>query len=539
MQRLVPRHRIFRLAAALAMASLAGAVSASAATTAPNFVGDVQANLVQNGPFPQNKQNEPAIAQNPTNPNNLIAGANDEIDLPACTASGCPFVANVGLSGVYVSNDGGKSWTQFSAPAGGNNTASFNGDGSTIHTLPGFGKLARQLGLPGLASDGDPSLGFSADGTAYYASLAGVRGTTIPDLITVSRSTDGGKSWSDPVLATNKTNPVDFNDKEAVWVDKSSTSPFKGNVYISWTLFVGVPGTAEPIVFSRSTDGGQTWSPAEKLSASFNNRTMGGRQGSTIRTDSKGNVYVIWESGVTINGFKTDAQVFAKSTDGGATFSRPAVIAAVHDLPSPLPGASFRNDSFPAADIDQVHGTIFVTWADYNASAGHGKVLLTTSSNGGASWSTPATALDVDGRTAFFNGVAVSPDGQKVSVASQALDDVPAGTAPGAGVVSYDSYLAESTNGGASFSAPIRISTAPSDPDASSTNSLRAQFQGDYNTLISSNTNAWFIWTDARNGATCDAVDEFRAGTAPKPSVPASCSDNFGNTDIFVGTVTL
>jgi len=122
---------------------------------------------------------------------------------------------------------------------------------------------------------------------------------------------------------------------------------------------------------------------------------------------------------------------------------------------------------------------------------------------------------------------------------TQALDDVPSDTAPGAGVVSDDSYFAESTNGGASFSAPLRISTASSDPDVGSTNSLRAQFQGDYNTLITDNTHAWFIWTDGRNGASCDAVDAFRAGTEPKPSVPDSCPNNFGNTDIFVGTITL
>ena len=535
MQRFVSRRRRFTLAAAAALASLVGAVTASAGSSGPALVRDVQANLVQNGPFPQNKQNEPAIAQNPTNPKNLIAGANDEIDEPACTASGCPFVANVGLSGVYVSNDGGKSWTQFSAPAGGDNTASYNG--SNIHTLPGFGKLARELGMPGLASDGDPNIAFSADGTAYYSSLAGVRGTTIPDLITVSSSNDGGQTWSDPVLATDKTNPVDFNDKETVWVDKSPTSPFKGNVYVSWTLFVGVPGVPEPIVFSRSTDGGKTWSPAQKLSASFDNRTKGGRQGSTIRTDADGNVYVIWESGGTIDGVKTDAQVFAESTDGGASFSKQSTIAPVNDMPSPLPGSSFRNDNFPAADIDQVHGTIYVSWSDYVG--GHGKVLLTSSSDGGTSWTTPVTALDVAGRTAFFNGLAVSPDGSRVSVASQALDDRPAGTPPGAGVVSYDSYLAESTNGGSNFSAAVKVSSASSDPDVSSTNSLGAQFQGDYNELISDNLHAWFIWTDGRNGATCAAVDAFRAGLAPKPNEPASCPDNFGNTDIHVATVGL
>lgn len=532
----LPRRRIFRWAAALATASLVSAISASAATTGPSFVRDAQANLVQNGPFPQNKQNEPAIAQNPADPKNLIAGANDEIDLPACTASGCPFVANVGLSGVYVSNDAGKSWTQFSAPAGGDNTASFNGDGSTIHTLPGFAKLARQVGLPGLASDGDPNIAFSANGTAYYASLAGVRGTNIPDLITVSSSSDGGKTWSDPVLATDKTNPVDFNDKETVWVDRSASSRFAGNIYVSWTLFVGVPGTAAPIMFTRSIDGGKTWSPAEKLSASYNNNNIGGRQGSTIRTDAAGNVYVIWESGVTLNGTKTDAQVFAKSTDGGLTFSKPAVIAPVHDLPSPLPGSSFRNDSFPAADIGP-NGTVYVAWADYQS--GHGTVVVSRSSNGGLNWTKPAVALDVAGRSAFFPGIAVSPNGSKVTVATQALDDVPAGTAPGPGVVAYDSYLAESTTGGTSFSSPVRISSSSSDPDVGSTNSLRAQFQGDYNTLISDDTNAWFIWTDGRNGATCDAVDAYRAGTASKPSVPDQCPDNFGNTDIFVGTVAL
>ncbi len=513
-----------------------GGVAVASHPPAPPSIVEAQANLLQPTPFPQNKQNEPAIAQNPNDLANLVAGANDEIDLPPCTSTGCPFVANVGLSGVYVSHDGGVSWKQFSAAAGGGNTASFNDDGN-IHTLPGFGTLATNLGISGLASDGDPALAFSNDGTAYYASLAGVRGTAAGDLLTVSSSTDEGTTWSNPVLATDKTNPVDFNDKEAIWVDNRSLK-FSGNVYVSWTLFIG-PGHAEPIMFSRSTDRGKTWSAAQKLSASYNNNTIGGRQGSTIRTDSVGNVYVIWESGVTINGTKTDAQVFAKSTDGGVSFSRPAVIQPVHDLPSPLPGSSFRNDSFPAAAVDLTSNpnAIYVAWADYQA--GHGKVVISKSVDGGANWTLATTALDVDGRSAFFPGVAVSPDSHTVSVATQVLDDRQAGTAPGAGVVAYDSYFAESIKGGP-FSPPLLISSVPSDPDASSTNSLGAQFQGDYNTLISDNDHAWFIWTDARNAATCQAVDDFRARLAPKPDMTSDvCPGNFGNTDIFVGKVSL
>src|SRR5207244_2905108 len=198
-----------------------GALVALVAGAGPAQASAVQSqtNLVQPAPFPQNKQNEPTIAQNPTDATNLVAGANDEIDLPGCTTSGCPFVTNVGLSGV--------------------------------------------LGV-----------------------------VTNSELITVSRSTDGGTTWSDPVLATSRTNPVDFNDKINLWVDRSPSSPLKGTVYVSWTLFQGGPGRAEPIAFSRSTDGGRTFSPTQQLTPAHNNSSIGGRQGSAIRTAPNGDVYV-------------------------------------------------------------------------------------------------------------------------------------------------------------------------------------------------------------------------------------------------------
>jgi hypothetical protein len=517
-------------AAALASLVVTGAASALAAAPKP----DTQANLVQPSPFPQNKQNEPAIAQNPTNSLNLIAGANDEIDLPACTASGCPFVGNVGLSGVYVSGDGGLSWNQFSAPSGGDNTATFNG--TSIHTLPGFAKLARQLGISNLASDGDPTIAFSLDGIAYYGSLAGVRGVVSnSELLTVSSSSDGGQTWSNPVLATNRTNPVDFNDKINLWVDRSATSPFKGTVYVSWTLFQGGPGRAEPIMLSRSTDGGRTFSPAQQVTPAHNNNSIGGRQGSATRTAPNGDVYVFFESGTQINGAKTSAQMFVKSTDGGVHFGTQAVASAVVDIPDPLPGSSFRNDSFPSVDIGPT-GNVYVAWTDFRN--GRGQVMLTSSSDGGATWTAASVALDVPGRSAFFPGVAASPNGQTVSVATEALDAKSAGTAPGAGIVHYDTYFAKSVGGGA-FSTPLKLSSQTSDPDGSSTNGLTAQFLGDYNTLISDDHHAWFIWTDARAATPCAAVDAFRARTAPAPNVPLSCAGTFGNTDIFVGRVSL
>ena len=71
------------------------------------------------GPFPQNKQNEPAVAVDANHPMVLAAGSNDEIDLGPCGSAGatasspCPFTAGVGVSGIYFSFDGGKSWTPY------------------------------------------------------------------------------------------------------------------------------------------------------------------------------------------------------------------------------------------------------------------------------------------------------------------------------------------------------------------------------------------------------------------------------------------
>ena len=145
-------------------------------------------------------------------------------------------------------------------------------------------------------------------------------------------------------------------------------------------------------------------------------------------------------------------------------------------------------------------------------------------------------AGNVRGRSAFFASVTTDPSG-KVDVAFLALDDVPTGTAPGAGVVHYDAYFTQSTNGGATFSSPVVISSASSDPDGSSTNGLTAQFLGDYITAVADSSHVYAVWTDSRNATPCAAVDAFRAGTAGAPDVITQCPTTFGNTDIFLGII--
>ncbi len=492
--------------------------------------------------FPQNKQNEAPMAVNPTDSNNIITGANDEIGEPDCTSatdgsSNCPFDPTVDTTGVYRTTDGGATWNQ---------------------------QILNWFPQAGLTSDGDPVVAFGpkpviSDGKvtgfsysngarAYFGSLAGSPTFgPVKELLAVSYSDDKGATWGTPVVATTRDNPVNFNDKITIWVDQNPNSPFFGNVYVSWTLFTGNPtgnfGEAnvfspEPIMFARSTDGGQTFERPVKLSPAFNTFPVGGRQGSVIRTGPDGSLYVFWDGSLNLR----SAILGARSTDGGVHFSRPFLVAFKSDVPSPFPGASFRVNSFPMADVDQsagVAGKIFVVWADYTfgKTSGHSIVKMVTSSNGGKTWSTPKTAADVSGRSAFYPTVAINPvDGSKIFIGFNAIDDKPFGTAPGAGVVSYDAYYVLSTNGGTTFTIPGKISASSSDPDASSTNSLSAQFLGDYNGASASSVTAWFSWTDSRNGATCSSVDIFRAG-GTKPNIYDSCGSNFGNTDIFVAKV--
>src|ERR671934_386369 len=351
--------RRFMAATAIAVSAVALVVGVAAAT--PNGADTLITAGSPSTPFPQNKQNEPAVAVNPIDPSIAAAGVNEEVDLEACNNRSdvtCPFTPGIGVSGIYFSDTSGSSWQQptyqgFTAREclGLPGTSSAPADNCDPHPGP-IGTLPRYF-ENGLVSDGDPAVGFGPQRGAngqfswtngwrlYYANLTSNFSAERSEFafkgfeaIAVSRldsqdyaaaKAGVNTAWKAPVIVS-KQNAALFSDHEMVAVDDAAdTSKFFGNVYICNAAFRSqeIGGFPEPIVLNSSSDGGDTWL-TRQVSPSVNNNTIGGRQDCAVNTDSKGTLYVFWD-GIDPK-TKTLAIFMSRSADGGKTFARPAQI---------------------------------------------------------------------------------------------------------------------------------------------------------------------------------------------------------------------
>jgi hypothetical protein len=562
---------------AAVLASLATALTGAAvAYAAPSDV------LVSNGspvtPFSQNKQNEPAVAIDAHAPNVVVAGSNDEIDDESCAAGDpttCPFTDGVGVSGVYFSFTGGASWQQ-PTYTGWTARDCLGPAPCSPHVGP-IGTLPRYY-ENGLVSDGDPAVAFGPRPDAqgrfswnngsrlYYADLTSNFPTATKqeatfkgfEAIAVSRTDDvqgasagSNAAWMAPVLISKQSSTT-FSDKEQVWADNASSSHFFGNVYVCWASFrSNSHGNAlpTPLTVARSSDGGATWTTRQVGPASDNGVNQQA-DGCTIRTDSRGNVYVF---GIGARGGR-EFQMMYRSTDGGAHFTGPTLIAPVVSpgVFDPVQGrpvmdgvAGARVDLASGPSVDIANGAptgsdatnqIVMTWVDGRAGLNHEQLLVTTSRDGGASWSAPAAVALEPGDRPFYSAPAISPNGTDLYVAVNSFT-----TPYRTDTTSPRGLVGAVWHADVAAGMPVGWSEldrgAVGDPRASSANALTSEFLGDYVYAAATRAGAVAVWNDTSHGADCPAIDAYRASLytsspMPAPNVLGSCPAAFGNSDI-------
>jgi len=191
-----------------------------------------------------NTEIEPWIDVNPTNANNIIGVyQQDRWD-------------NGGAHGLVaaVSNDGGltwsHSWAHFSLCSGG--------------TVANGGDYERAS---------DPWVTFSPNGNAYQISISFNQSDPTNGVL-VSKSTNGGASWSEPTTLIRDTSPFNFNDKESITADPTNSNfvyavwdriRHPGDQSASFGAFHSAAFRGDP-TFSRTTNGGASWEPADRKS---------------------------------------------------------------------------------------------------------------------------------------------------------------------------------------------------------------------------------------------------------------------------------
>lgn len=441
-------------------------------------------------------QNETTIAVNPRNPNNIVAGANDYRLFN--TREG----RNDSSSFAYVSNDGGRTWTNVAIPG-------------VTFPVGGTGAFSWFDG------SGDPVVAFGPDNTVYFGSLVFSRfaplGGQPATGIVVNVSHDGGLHWGSPsVIAIDGVTPGGtpavshvFNDKPWMAADPSS-----GRVYVTWTKFTYDDDDEyleSPIMVSASTDFGAHFGTPVRVAPSLNGFRGGVTpfdQGSNPQVGNDGTLYVAYEASVCATvacdgADDRDATVVATSTDRGRTF-RQAIVDTNYDFPATLTGENFRLNSYPQLAYDRVSEKLTVAWSDdrnglYDPATGqsvrtNGDNIVSQSGNG-KHWSRPVVIGTPQDE--FFSAAAAR-DG-KVAVTSYTRHYDPSG-------INLD-YVYWSGSGTQSLtkSGTKRITTVSQNPQVQfiavepDGTEVQGVFIGDYSAVaIGSDLRIHPCWTDFR-----------------------------------------
>lgn len=368
---------------------------------------------------------------------------------------------------------------------------------------------------------GDPVIGCADATTFFYASLFETVdvGRRLVSAVSVSRSSDGGMTFADPVVAASRPLSGRFADAAVLdkeWMGVDPTDPSR--LFVTYTNFGlriiscglnpkgnPIPGQRIAIELIRSTDSGAHWSAPVIIDEVCSPLAVPGLfvQGSQVAVGPTGQVYVAWE--FYDADFVTREIRFRKSLDRGVTFARFVKVDGVTCIGDCIAiQGGFRTFlDLQSLAVDRsagpTRGIVYVAWHDgRNLQApdlatptgfyGYADVLVSRSTNAGASWSPPVRVNTEReplpsgrGTDQYQPGIAVDRTGRVAACFYDRAEDRLN--------FFFDRTCAISENAGATFRHEQRIETRSSPFHAVDT-FINPFYMGDYDSLGSDFTNA-------------------------------------------------
>ena len=250
--------------------------------------------------------------------------------------------------------------------------------------LPG---LTKGEGTGPYDAASDPVVAYDAKHGVWMIASLPLSATLQVPAVAVSRSTDGGFTWQNPVSAY-PTAPS--SDKNWIVCDSWPASPFYGNCYLEWDD----PNNGDEILMSTSSDGGLTWgSPVATAIISYG---IGGQP-------------LVQPNGTVIVPIETNVMSSFSSTNGGATWTAPATISIIQYHAD---AGGIRSGPLPSAAVDG-SGTVWVVWEDcrFRPQCSTNDLVYSTSTDGVA-WSA-VTRIPIDDTSStvdhFIPGLGIDP----------------------------------------------------------------------------------------------------------------------------------
>ena len=411
-------------------------------------------------------QNEEMVAINPQNPDNAVALWRD-------------FRLGFRRVGVGYTFDGGMTWHD---------------------TL---------LYVPPYPWQSDPVLAVDTSGNYFACTLCLHSTGQGPTGIYIQKSTDGGVSWADPVIAIDSAFQY-FEDKQMIVLDRNPGATY-GNIYIAWTRFTS-DFSSTNINMVASTDAGESYGPPVRVSED------GGVQWPVPAVGSGGEVYVAWFS------YFPRGIMFDKSTNQGQSFGVDEYIIETIAMVGEIRGGILVFP-FPALTSDLAVsspylGNLYIAYMD--DSGPDMDIFFTRSTDDGVSWSNPIRINDdefLNGCDQFHPWLSVDDLGVIHAIFyDRRLDP---------NNLLFDLYYTRSVDAGMTWSVNERITTVSSNPS----DAALAGLIGEYIGLSAWRNQVQMAWTDTRNGN--QDVFSGRMNLTSIDEVEENLPGSFGITNIY------